>query len=159
MREAERVVEVYGTMVYRICYMRLAPIDRTLVDDAYQNVFLTYMEHPPKGVETGSEHEKAWFIRCAIHRCTDICRIRNKHLSEEIPESMNTPNENHTEVMDALFSLPEKYRMPLYLHCICGYSIAETAKALDISQAALRMRLTRARRAFAEIWNKDETDS
>ena len=154
MREAERVIEAYGTMVYRVCYMRLAPVDRFLVDDAYQNVFLTYMERPPKGIEAGSEHEKAWFLRCAIHRCTDLLRNRGK--AEEIPDTAAAYDDGDTtEVMEALFSLPDKYRTPLYLHCICGYSIVETARILDMSQPALRMRLTRARRAFAEIWNKE----
>lgn len=149
MTEAERVLSVYGTLVYRVCYVRLASVDPTLVDDAYQNVFLTWIEHPPK-IEAGSEHEKAWFLRCAIHRCTDLVRTRNRHPTEEIPESALCPNEDTTEVMDALLSLPEKYRTPLYLHGVCGFSIQETAHAMGLTAAALRMRLTRARRALAD---------
>jgi RNA polymerase sigma-70 factor (ECF subfamily) len=57
--------------------------------------------------------------------------------------------------MEALLSLPEKYRMPLYLHGIWGFSIKETAAALGLTEAALRMRLTRARRALAEILEYD----
>ncbi|MBE6541880.1 MAG: sigma-70 family RNA polymerase sigma factor [Ruminococcaceae bacterium] len=154
MRETERVVETYGTMVYRVCYMRLAPVDMSLIDDAYQNVFLTYIEHPPKNVEKNSEHEKAWFLRCAVHRCTDICRNIKRHSTDEIPDTAPAEQENTSEVIEILLGLPEKYRMPLYLHCICGYSIEETSKALDMSQPAFRMRLTRARRAFAEIWGE-----
>lgn len=148
--EAVRVVETYGTMVYRVCYMRLAAVDPTLADDAYQNVFLTWVEKPPKA-EPGSEHEKAWFLRCAMHRCADLLRARARHSHEELTETIPAPPEDTTEVMDALFSLPEKYRMPLYLHGICGCSIEETAAALDLTPAALRMRLTRARRAFAAL--------
>ncbi|MBQ8640659.1 MAG: RNA polymerase sigma factor [Clostridia bacterium] len=148
--EARRVIETYGTMVYRVCYVRLAPVDPTLTDDAYQNVFLTWVEKPPK-VTPGSEHEKAWFLRCAVHRCADLIRSRQRHCFEELPESVPCPPEDTTEVMDALLSLPEKYRMPLYLHGVCGYTIEETAAALDLTPAALRMRLTRARRALAAI--------
>lgn len=149
MTEAERVLSVYGTLVYRVCYVRLSSVDFTLVDDAYQNVFLTWMEHPPK-IEPNSEHEKAWFLRCAIHRCTDLIRQRQRHPLEEIPETTPCPTEDTTEVMDALLSLPEKYRTPLYLHGVCGFSIKETAHAMGLTEGALRMRLTRARRALAD---------
>ena len=152
--EAERVIAAYGTMVYRVCYVRLAPVDPTLADDAYQNVFLTWVEHPPK-VQPGSEHEKAWFLRCAVHRCADLYRSRRRHPMEELPETIPCPPEDTTEVMDALLSLPEKYRMPLYLHGVWGFSIKETAAALGMNEASLRMRLTRARRALAEILEYD----
>lgn len=153
--EARRVIETYGTMVYRVCYVRLAPTDPTLADDAYQNVFLTWVEKPPK-VSPGSEHEKAWFLRCAIHRCADLLRAKSRQSHEELTETVPAPAEDTTEVMDALFSLPEKYRMPLYLHGVCGCSMEETAAALGLTPAALRMRLTRARRAFAALLEKGE---
>lgn len=154
MTEAERVLAQYGTLVYRVCYVRLASVDPTLVDDAYQNVFLYWMEHPPK-VEAESEHEKAWFLRCAIHRCTDLYRSRKRYPLEEIPETTPCPTDDTTEVMDALLSLPEKYRTPLYLHGVCGFSIRETARAMDMTEGALRMRLTRARRALAAALELD----
>lgn len=149
-KEAERVVMTYGTMVYRVCCMRLGTVDPTLADDAYQNVFLTWVEKPPKA-EPGSEHEKAWFLRCAIHRCTDLLRARARQHCETLTETVPAVPEDTTEIMDILFSLPEKYRMPLYLHGVCGCTIEETAAALDLTPAALRMRLTRARRAFAAL--------
>ena len=43
MDEAKRVLETYGTIVYRVCLVKLAGFDPTLADDAYQNTFLTWM--------------------------------------------------------------------------------------------------------------------
>ncbi len=154
MDEAKRVLETYGTVVYRVCLVKLAGFDPTLADDAYQNTFLHWMEHPPK-LEAGSEHERAWFIRCAVHRCTDLIR-RNKPC-EEIPENLAAREESGTdEIMDALLSLPENYRMPLYLCAVCGYSTDEAAKILDLTPANLRIRLTRARRTLAKNLNLTE---
>ena len=154
MDEAKRVLEAYGTVVYRVCLVKLAGFDPTLADDAYQNTFLRWMEHPPK-LEPGSEHERAWFIRCAVHRCTDLIR-RNKPC-EEIPETLAEREESGTdEVMAALLSLPENYRMPLYLCAVCGYSTEEAAKILGLTPANLRMRLTRARRTLAKKLNMSE---
>lgn len=145
--DAERVIEKYGTIVYRVCYVRLATVDISLTDDAYQNVFLYWIEHPPK-LEKDSEHEKAWFIRCAIHRSVDLIRKRKNW--EEIPSTVPAVNDDTTEVMQTLLAMPEKYRMPLYLTAVCGYSTAESAKILGITDAGLRTRLTRARRMLAK---------
>ena len=153
MDEAERVLNTYGTVVYRVCLVKLAGFDPTLADDAYQNTFLTWMEHPPK-LESGSEHERAWFIRCAVHRCTDLIR-RNKPC-EEIPETFPAAESVGNPAMDALLALPENYRMPLYLCAVCGYSTAEAARMLDLTPANLRIRLTRARRTLAKQLNLTE---
>ncbi|MBQ4354795.1 MAG: RNA polymerase sigma factor [Clostridia bacterium] len=151
--DAERVIAMYGTIVYRVCRVKLASADPSLADDAYQNTFLYWIEHPPK-IAPSSEHEKAWFIRCAVHRCTDLLRKRDVH--EEIPETLPAPDDDATEVMQALLTLPEKYRMPLYLTAVMGYSCAETAKILGMTAAGVRMRLTRARRALAAVLELEE---
>lgn len=155
MDEAKRVLEAYGTVVYRVCLVKLAGFDPTLADDAYQNTFLCWMERPPK-LEPGSEHERAWFIRCAVHRCTDL--IRKHKPCEEIPPTLPAKEQESgtAEVMDALLALPENYRMPLYLCAVCGYSAEEAARMLDLTPANLRVRLTRARRALAKSLNLTE---
>ncbi|MBQ7931413.1 MAG: RNA polymerase sigma factor [Clostridia bacterium] len=149
MDDAQRVLDTYGTLVYRVCRVRLAGFDPSLADDAYQNTFLCWMEHRPDA-EPGSEHERAWFVRCAVHRCTDLIRQANRHIADEIPESAAAADENTGEVMDALMKLPENYRMPLYLCGVWGYSTEEAARMLDLTPATLRVRLTRARRALAK---------
>lgn len=153
MDEAKRVLDTYGTIVYRVCLVKLAGFDPTLADDAYQNTFLHWMEHPPQ-LEPGSEHERAWFIRCAIHRCTDL--IRRNRRWDELPPAVPEHESGTTEVMDALLALPENYRMPLYLCAVCGYSTDEAARMLDLTPANLRIRLTRARRALAKSLNLTE---
>lgn len=150
MDECERVLDTYGTLVYRVCRVKLAGFDPTLADDAYQNTFLCWMEHHPD-LEAGSEHEKAWFIRCAVHRCTDLIRQTKRRQGYEIRDSAAPSEESAGEVMDALMSLPDNYRMPLYLCGVWGYSTAEAARILDLTPAALRVRLTRARRALAKL--------
>ena len=48
-------------------------------------------------------------------------------------------------VMDALLKLPEKYRLPLMLFAVEGYSVRETAEILHLNESTVRTRIARAR--------------
>ena len=127
------IVELYGDMVYRICYVRLHGFCMTAVDDAFQEVFLRYMERAPRF--QSAEHEKAWFCRCAVQRCTDILRQNARHPTVELPDTQpvtDTPENTENRVLDMLCSLPELYRTPLYLSAVMGYTTGEIAALLHI---------------------------
>lgn len=46
---------------------------------------------------------------------------------------------------EAVVALPEKYKAVVHLHYYEGYSVAETAEILKLSQSAVKMRLKRGR--------------
>jgi len=54
-------------------------------------------------------------------------------------------NELLDQVNQAIFSLPEKYRLIIVLRDIEGFSTAETAQILNVSPANVKVRLHRAR--------------
>jgi RNA polymerase sigma-70 factor (ECF subfamily) len=60
------------------------------------------------------------------------------------------------EVHRALDVLPLRYRIPLLLYACEGYSIAEVAKVLDLSPAAVKMRICRAREMFRQAYGPEE---
>ncbi len=157
MTNSERVVNRYGELVYRICYVRLAGRDHAAIDDAYQNVFLSYLEKPPKA-EPDSDGERAWFARCAVNRCNDVYRQKkNGILSLDAQLDGDNPqnepvsyDEPQNAALEALLALPEKYRMAMYFHYVVGCDCEECAKLLGITSAAVRMRLMRGRSLFAK---------
>ena len=55
------------------------------------------------------------------------------------------PERADNELYRAVSALPEKYRLPLLLRYMEGYSEKEAAEALKISTGALKSRLFRAR--------------
>ncbi|HBL83836.1 MAG: hypothetical protein A2Y17_08150 [Clostridiales bacterium GWF2_38_85] len=86
------IVERYADMLYRICITHLAAVEPSAVDDACQNVFLKYVKYSPKFKD--STHEKAWFIRCTINECKNICvyRFRRNHIPlSDIENNTNAP--------------------------------------------------------------------
>ena len=50
-----------------------------------------------------------------------------------------------SEVLNSIFALPEKYRTVFVLHYLEEMSVADVAKALGLTQSAIKMRLSRGR--------------
>lgn len=156
-RDPGEIVALYGDMVYRICYVRLHGFCMTAVDDAFQEVFLRYMELSPRF--QSEEHEKAWFCRCAVQRCTDILRQNARHPTVELPDTQpvtDTPENTENRVLELLFSLPELYRTPLYLSAVMGYTTGEIASLLHLLPGTARVRLSRAREKMAQLLQETE---
>lgn len=64
---------------------------------------------------------------------------------------------SRNKLMQFIKNLPELQRDVLALRCLKGFSIAETAERLSISQAAVKKRLHCARKAIYEFVNKEES--
>ncbi len=59
------------------------------------------------------------------------------------------------ELRAALFKLPDEYREPLAMQVLMGYSTAEIARELDLSNAAVLTRLFRARKQLRLLCGED----
>ena len=70
---------------------------------------------------------------------------------DQVPEWARMPldkllnNELLDKISEAIFTLPEKYRLVIVLRDIEGFSTAETAQILNLSDANVKVRLHRAR--------------
>lgn len=71
--------------------------------------------------------------------------IRRRPQTLEIPESLPAPESDVSSLLDALHALPEKYRIPIELHCIEGCSVREVARTLRLPEGTVKWRLSRGR--------------
>ena len=79
--------------------------------------------------------------------CRDQLRCwwrRQRIDMDMIPEPAMQENEA-SELLEILLSLPEKHRIPLYLHCIEGYPAKELTSLLGCRESTVRTRLQRGR--------------
>ncbi len=67
---------------------------------------------------------------------------------DEEPLDHMLRDEARTRVEEAIAGLPEPTRMPLVLHTIVGFSVAQVAQVLDLKEATVKTRLHRARLAL-----------
>jgi RNA polymerase sigma-70 factor (ECF subfamily) len=72
-------------------------------------------------------------------------------IPQQVPDWAQMPldkllnNELLDKINEAIFTLPEKYRLVIVLRDIEGFSTAETAQILNLSDANVKVRLHRAR--------------
>ena len=88
---------------------------------------------------------KPYLTRAVMNACRDIQRARQKAIPmKEMPEMSYQPPDG--VLADAVERLPEELRLPLLLHYMEGYKLAEIAGALGQSLPQVTSRLFRARK-------------
>ena len=99
-----------------------------------------------------------WLNRILINECKTLLRKRKRHvLQPDLPNiSTPPPDEQAALLRAALFSLPEKYRMVLYLHYYQGYTALEMAEMLGKNPSTVRTWLVQARWKLKEILEVEE---
>lgn len=154
-QEANRAIEQYADTVRRLCMVHLKNTADT--EDIFQTVFLKYVL---SSVSFESEaHERAWFIRVTINACKDVLKsfFRSRTVSiEEVLEQPVAMPEEHTEVLEAVLSLPAKYKDVIYLHYYEGYTAPEIGEILGKKSNTVYTLLTRARQLLREKLGGEE---
>ena len=149
--EYNSIVEKYLTMVYRISFHYFG--NREDAEDISQDVFIKLYQSKLR-IEK-EEDIKAWLIRVTTNTCHSYFRNPFRRRKTEIDEkeleniigtsSSEQEIVNRKVIMDAVLSLPEHYRIIVYLFYYEEYSIGQISKILKIKETTIQTRLSRAR--------------
>lgn len=141
--QAEYLVYTYSDLILRLSYTYLKSTHDA--EDICQTVFLKYLTAGQKFGDR--EHEKAWIIRTAVNACKDVLKSgwRTRTCNMEACAEVAAPEMQDDSLMTAVQSLPDKYRIPLYLHYYEGYKTHEIAEMLGECPATINTRIDRAR--------------
>ena len=148
--DIEAVYNAYADMLYRLALSYLQNAEDA--QEAVQDVFVKYVSSP--NIFKDEEHKKAWLIRVTVNRCNDMPRHRKVRLYvplDEISETVSKTEESDSDILKSLDKIPLKNRAAVILHYLEGYSVEETAKILNISVSAVKMRLKRGKEALYEL--------
>ena len=154
-QEVNRAVEQYSDMVQRLCMIHLK--NRADTEDIFQTVFLKYVL---SSVSFESrEHEKAWFIRVTINACKDLLKKFFRSHTVSLDEIMEQPAElppDNRHVLEAVLSLPAKYKEVVYLHYYEDYTAPQISHILGKNVNTIYTLLTRSRQMLKEKLGGDE---
>ena len=120
-------------------------------EDIFQTVFLKYVLSSVSF--ESEEHEKAWLIRVTINACKDLIRSFFRSHTVSLDEVMEQPAllpPYNREVLEAVLSLPKKYKDVVYLHYYECYTAPQISRIIGKNVNTIYTLLTRAKQMLRE---------
>jgi RNA polymerase sigma-70 factor (ECF subfamily) len=160
----ERLFDEYQGAILNYLYRMVNDRDRAeeLTQDVFVKAYRALRRLP------ADANERAWLYRIATNTAYD--RLRRARLIRWLPLLENKDSlvmsgdrgSNIAEreaVQEGLAQLKPLYRAPLILYSVQGYSVAEIAEMLGISEGAVKTRLYRAREKFRKAYGGEGGDA
>ena len=155
--DVEQTIGQYADMVKHICFVYMKNESDT--EDVFQEVFLKYALSTV--AFDSEEHEKAWLIRVTINQCKDVLKsfFRRNAVSLDglLPAAVKQEPQD-TQTLEAVLSLPQKYRNVIYLHYYEGYAATEIADIMHKPVNTIYTMLSRARKLLKKKLGGDEVE-
>lgn len=148
--EFSRRIVAMLPVLYRVAWSQLPQqADR---EDAVQETIRRAWEK--RGRLREERYMQTWVIRILLNVCETQRRKAGRMIPTEAVEAASA-RETDTPLLDALMALPEKYRLPLQLHYVEGYDMAETARMLHLPVGTVKSQLHRGRNMLREMLNEE----
>ena len=166
--EFSRLVDTYSGVIYRLAVKMLE--DPQDAEDVLQETFIKAFRHLSKF--DGRSSLSTWLYRIATNESLMMLR-RRKHITISIDEPLDSAEQEQepmqivdwcclpeSELMSsealayldqAVEKLPHSLRVVFLLRDIEGLSTRETSEVLNLSEAAVKTRLSRARMRLREL--------
>lgn len=138
-------------VLHRIAWSQLRnAADR---EDAVQETIRRAWEK--RGRLREERYMQTWVIRILLNVCDTLRRRAGRMIpAEQLPQSGGAAI-RETPLLDALMALEEKYRLPLQLRYVEGYTVAETARMLRLPEGTVKSRLARGRDRLRAAINEE----
>ncbi len=145
--------EKYKNTVYSVIFNYVQNTEDTadLLQEVFMKLFAT------EDSFQNDEHLKAWLIRVSINLCKN--HLRSAKVRKFVPLEEDIPffdQQESNDLLKVVFTLPEKYRIPIHLFYYEDYSIKEISDILDMPEATVKIRLKRGREKLSKVLNKED---
>ena len=146
-----RIYNLYKNDVYRLVYSYTKNVFDS--NDITQNVFIKLYKHS-KIFEENDLNIKKWLIKVASNECKSLLlsswKMKIFSFTEK-EENILSEDFSNDDILEAIFQLPKKYRIIIFLYYYENYKIKEISEILNISITNIQTILSRARKELKEI--------
>lgn len=148
-----QIMERYGPSVYRFALSLTGDLE--FANDVYQQTFLLLLEKKPSFSHPAQL--RVWLLKCAGKVIAAQRRRADNARTVSLDNMCETglPDSSMCELYDLLSVLDEKYRQAVELFYIEDMSIRDIAAVMNLSAAAVKTRLSRARAEFKKIYKEE----
>jgi RNA polymerase sigma-70 factor (ECF subfamily) len=137
---ARRIVAMQDTLYHVSATILPQQCDR---EDAVQEAITKAWQKQSK--LRNEDALRPWVIRILINECYNLLRRRKREIiTDTLPEWEAAPDAL-PDVYQLFISLDDKYRLPMALHYVEGYSVEEIAKILRLPMGTIKSQLHRGR--------------
>ncbi len=138
-------------VLYRVAWSQLPQAaDR---EDAVQETIRRAWEKRDRLRE--ERYMQTWVIRILLNVCDTMRRRNARMLPAEYIPAIQQELQMDMPLLDALFSLEEKFRLPLQLRYVESFSVAEVARMLRLPEGTVKSRLARGRDKLRAILKEE----
>lgn len=130
----------YANGMFRLALSYLKNVSDA--EDVVQMVFTKLIEGKATLIEG---KERALLTQMTVNQCKDCLRAFWRRKSQPLDDRMEFQDPQDRELFQAVMSLPDKYRVVIYLHYYENYALSEISSFLHIGVSAVSMRLHRGR--------------
>ena len=156
-----RIVTRYQILICSLAYNRLGNLGQS--EDVAQETFITAWKH--LGLLREPEKLRAWLcgiVRNRLHKhlrsetrepacqAGTLETVQERPTGEALPSEQTIGREEAAILWRALEKIPELYREPLILFYRQNQSVSEVARELELTEDAVKQRLSRGRRLLQE---------
>ncbi|NMF07143.1 RNA polymerase sigma factor [Clostridium beijerinckii] len=145
------LIETYSDMLIRISYSYMKNLSDA--EDITQEVFIKLLEKQPDF--KNETHEKSWLIRVAINLSKDKLKSSYFKNTTSLEDDFVDTTQEDNDVIQAVLSLPVKYRSIVFLYYYENYSISEISNILNIKESTVGSQLSRGRKLLKSILKED----
>lgn len=143
-------VKAFQPSVFRVAYSYVK--NCADAEDITQEAFLKL--YNSKESFADDKNIKAWLIRVTSNIAKNWLSSAWIKRKTALTEDILLKSEKDYELLEALNRLNKNYRVAIYLHYYEGYSVAEIAEMLGISESNVKARLKRGRDKLRAVLEK-----
>ncbi len=153
--EMTAVVRAYSASIIRLAFSYTR--NHADAEDIAQEVFVAYLDKRPRCPDEA--HRKAWLMRVTINRCRNLLKSGWKKRTCPMPEDgvgdrfVLSPQDRC--IWQAVWELPEKYRLPIVLFYMEDLSLRHIASELHVPVSTVATWLDRGRQLLEQSLGDD----
>lgn len=137
-----KIFNLYKNDIYRLAYSYTKNSNDT--DDITQNVFIKLYKHK-EILKLDEESIKKWLFKVTINECKSLFSSHWRIKVALFDDKDIITTDTNNDLLEIIANLNKKERIIVFLHYYEGYKIKEIAEMMKLSEANVKVLLSRTR--------------